>query len=55
MSDGTIGTIAIVGFVVLWLIKENWEAFIALAYITSRIIFWLAIVVIGIYCLTRLL
>jgi hypothetical protein len=40
---------------VVWWIKDNFGTFIVLVVLVGRILFVLAVIVIGIYCLTRLL
>jgi hypothetical protein len=40
----------VVGFFLIWWIKNN----LALAFLVLRILFYIAVVVIGIYCVTRL-
>jgi hypothetical protein len=47
--------LAIAGGLAAWWAKENWADFVALAYVALRAFFYLAVIVIGIYCLTRLL
>jgi len=57
LSDTTKGilTLLVVGaFFAVWWIKENWYTFVVLVYIAVKILFYIAIIIIGIYCLTRL-
>jgi hypothetical protein len=54
-AKGLLAVLVIAGGFAAWWAKENWYDFVAVVYVALRVLFYLAVIVIGIYCLTRLL
>jgi hypothetical protein len=58
MSDGTAGILILAALALgglLWWAKENADTVFVVAYFIVKTLFYLAVIVIGIYCLVRLL
>jgi apolipoprotein N-acyltransferase len=58
-ATAILGALAFVVIALIWWISDHFDSFWEFVYvavvISARVIFWLAVVIIGIYCLTRLL
>ncbi len=55
VSDGAVIVALLLAVGVLWWIKENRSSFVVFSYLATKALFCLAVIVIGIYCLMRLL
>jgi len=53
-AKGILALLVVGAFLAVWWIKENWNTFVVLVYILVKVLFYLAIIIIGVYCLTRL-
>ncbi len=54
-TEGIVALLVVAGIAAIWWVKDNLGTFVAFVIIGVRILFYLAVIVIGIYCLSRLL